>query len=145
MREAVMDAYPDADVVVATAAVADFAPAEPSEGKVKKESAPDAVALVRTADILAELGEDKGDRVLVGFKAETGNPLPGARACVTAKHLDMLVANDVSIPGLGFGQPENRVWFVSATGAAEELPVLPKSEIARRLLDRVGELLGRDR
>jgi phosphopantothenoylcysteine decarboxylase/phosphopantothenate--cysteine ligase len=145
MREAVMDAYPDADVVVATAAVADFAPAEPSEGKVKKESAPDAVALVRTADILAERGEDKGDRVLVGFKAETGNPLPGARACVTAKHLDMLVANDVSIPGLGFGQPENRVWFVSATGAAEELPVLPKSEIARRLLDRVGELLGRDR
>ncbi len=141
MLDAVMRAYPDTDVVVATSAVADFAPAEPSAGKVKKDDAPPAIPLVRTPDILARLGDDKGDRVLVGFKAETGNPVPAARACAAAKHLDLIVANDVSTPGLGFGTPSNRVWLVSASGAAEELPVLPKSEIARHILDRVAGLL----
>ncbi len=141
MRDAVRRVYRDADVVVATSAVADFAPAEPSAGKVKKGEAPSAIALVRTPDILAQLGEDKGDRILVGFKAETGNPVPAARACAGAKHLDLVVANDVSTPGLGFGTPSNRVWLVSASGAAEELPVLPKSEIARHILDRVASLL----
>ena len=141
MREAVLAAYPVADAVIATAAVADFAPAAPSIDKVKKDAAPDSIALTRTPDILAELGADKGGRILVGFKAETGGPLPAARAAVGAKHLDLVVANDVSDPSLGFGTPNNRVWFVTAGGAAEELPLLPKSEIARLVLDRLAELL----
>ena len=143
MRDAVLAAYADADAVIATAAVADFAPAAPSADKVKKDTAPDTIALTRTHDVLAELGAEKGARVLVGFKAETGSPLAGARAAVTAKNLDLVVANDVSDPGLGFGTPNNRVWFVTAGGAAEELPILPKSEIARLLLDRLAGLLGR--
>ena len=143
MREAVLSVYPASDAVIATAAVADFAPAAPSADKVKKNAAPDSIALTRTPDILAELGADKGGRILVGFKAETGGPLPAARASVGAKHLDLVVANDVSDPSLGFGTPNNRVWFVTAGGAAEGLPLLPKREIARLVVERVTELLGR--
>jgi phosphopantothenoylcysteine decarboxylase/phosphopantothenate--cysteine ligase len=86
----------------------------------------------------------KTRQVLVGFAAETSDVLANAQAKLGAKHLDLVVANDVSAEGLGFEADVNRVAFVSAEGA-EELPVLDKRDIARLLLDRVAAILGRRR
>jgi phosphopantothenoylcysteine decarboxylase/phosphopantothenate--cysteine ligase len=140
MRDAVLAAWPTADAAVATAAVADFRPAEYSDAKIKKDVAPDSLALVRNPDILAELGADKGGRVLIGFAAETGDPIDAARAKLVAKRLDLVVGNDVSDPAVGFGSADNRVWFIAAD-EERQLPLLPKREVARRLADRLVGLL----
>lgn len=136
MRDAVAAAYAAADVVVGSAAVADFRPESFSGGKMKKDAAPDEVRLVRNPDILAELGADKGDRLLVGFAAETDDVLGNARSKLVAKRLDLVVANDVSLPELGFGTRDNRVWFVTPDGETE-LPIMDKRAIARSLWDRI--------
>jgi phosphopantothenoylcysteine decarboxylase / phosphopantothenate---cysteine ligase len=140
MREAVEAAYGEADAVVAAAAVADFRPASPATGKLKKDAAPGAIALERTADILAALGERKGPRVLVGFAAETGDILASARGKLAAKHLDLVVANDVSEPGAGFDSVTNRVVLVTGDGD-EPLPLMDKRAVARAVLDRLQILL----
>jgi phosphopantothenoylcysteine decarboxylase/phosphopantothenate--cysteine ligase len=140
MRDAVLAAWPNADAAIATAAVADFRPAEYSATKIKKDGAPESLALVRNPDILAELGADKGDRVLIGFAAETGDPIDAARAKLVAKNLDLVVGNDVSDPAVGFGSPDNRVWFIAAD-EERQLPLMPKLEVAKRLADRLAELL----
>ena len=136
MRDAVAEAYTSVDAVVATAAVADFRPAAPAEHKQKKDGAPLTVELERTPDILAELGALKDERLLVGFAAETRDVLEAAAGKLSAKNLDLVVANDVSVEGLGFSSDSNRVWLVSAEGA-EELPVQSKTSIARELWDRI--------
>ncbi|MBA4370617.1 MAG: bifunctional phosphopantothenoylcysteine decarboxylase/phosphopantothenate--cysteine ligase CoaBC [Coriobacteriaceae bacterium] len=140
MHAAVIEAAEDVHAVIATAAVSDFRPAAPQTGKVKKDAFPSAIALERNPDILAELGEAKGRRVLVGFAAETADVVAHAREKLAAKHLDLVVANDVSEPGLGFGADSNRVTLVTADGA-EELPVMGKRALARVLLDRISPLL----
>jgi phosphopantothenoylcysteine decarboxylase/phosphopantothenate--cysteine ligase len=140
MRDAVMAAYPETDAVVMTAAVADLRPAEPAPGKLKKDGAPDVLRLERTDDILAGLGAQKGDRVLVGFAAETGDVITHARGKLAAKNLDLVVANDVSEPGVGFDSRVNRVVFVSADGE-EPMPVMDKRAVASALLDRLADLL----
>lgn len=139
MQSAVQEAYLATDVVIAAAAVSDFRPAEPSSEKLKKDGAPDTIALVRTPDILAELGADKGRRVLVGFAAETSDVLAHAREKLVSKRLDLVVANDVSDPALGFASEENRVWLVSSAGE-EALPMMHKRALAREILDRVATL-----
>jgi phosphopantothenoylcysteine decarboxylase/phosphopantothenate--cysteine ligase len=136
MHAAVLAAYADADAVVASAAVADFRPASAAERKQKKDTAPLTLELERTVDILAELGRSKGERLLVGFGAETTDVLAGATAKLASKNLDLVIANDVSEAGLGFGSDSNRVWFVSADETIE-LPVLTKTAIARKLWDRI--------
>ena len=136
MHHAVAGVYAQIDAVVATAAVADFRPAAPAEHKQKKADAPLTLALERTPDILAELGAAKDGRLLVGFAAQTRDVIDAATAKLAGKNVDLVVANDVSATGLGFGSDVNRVWFVSASGA-EELPVQHKKAIARRLWDRV--------
>ncbi|MDO8915389.1 MAG: bifunctional phosphopantothenoylcysteine decarboxylase/phosphopantothenate--cysteine ligase CoaBC [Coriobacteriia bacterium] len=140
MRDAVMAAYPAADAVVMTAAVADLRPAAPAADKLKKDAAPDLLSLERTDDILAGLGADKGDRVLVGFAAETGDVVGYARGKLTAKNLDLVVANDVSEPGVGFDSTVNRVVFVNANGE-EHMPVMDKRVVASAVLDRLAILL----
>lgn len=140
MADAVEAAYAGAAVVIATAAVSDLRPAEPAGGKLKKDAAPDTLRLERNPDILSGLGERKGDRVLIGFAAETVDVLENARGKLGAKHLDLVVANDVSEPGAGFGGTENHVWFVSAEGA-EELSPCSKRAVARELLDRIAGML----
>ncbi len=139
MADVTLAAYGDADVVIATAAVSDFRPSAPSEHKQKKDAAPTTIELERTTDILATLGAQKGGRVLVGFAAETRDVLAAARDKLAAKHLDLVVANDVSVEGLGFASDDNRVWLVSAGSPdePEELPVQSKRAIARTLLDRI--------
>jgi len=136
MLDAALAAYASADVAVATAAVADFRPATAAEHKQKKDAAPLTLEFERTDDILARLGASKGERLLVGFAAETRDVIEAAQCKLAAKHLDLVVANDVSSPALGFGTADNRVWLVSATDV-EELPVLAKSAIARTLWDRL--------
>lgn len=136
VHRAVSFAYPDTDVVVASAAVADFRPASPAAHKQRKDDAPLTVQLERTVDILAELGTDKAGRVLVGFAAETDDVLGSARDKLASKHLDMIVANDITSGELGFATRDNHVWFVSASGV-EELPRCSKTAIARALWDRV--------
>ncbi len=140
MEAAVLEAYTTTHVVIAAAAVSDFRPASVAEHKVKKDEAPSSIELERNPDILARLGKDKGDRVLVGFAAETDSVVDNARAKLEGKHLDLVVANDVSVPGLGFASDMNAVTFVEHDGE-ETVGTEHKRELAARLLDRVGMLL----
>ena len=141
MLDATLAAFASADAVVATAAVADFRPVTAAQHKIKKDARGLAsLKLERTTDILAELGADKDGRYLVGFAAETREVLTAAQVKLVAKHLDLVVANDVSEEGLGFGSDSNRVWLVSADGEVE-LPVLSKTTIARTLWDRIAPLV----
>jgi phosphopantothenoylcysteine decarboxylase/phosphopantothenate--cysteine ligase len=128
------------------AAVADFRPAQREARKIKKEALGDAdrleLSLVANPDILAELSAERGSRVVVGFAAESHEVLPAARRKLARKGCDLLVANDISRSDAGFETDANAVWFVSPGGEAEELPLLPKAEVAARLWDRIEKLRG---
>ena len=105
MNTAVQRSAMDADIVVMAAAVADYAPGRRAAGKIEKSDAPLELSLVRTRDILAELSQARGDRprpVLVGFAAESGDPLERGRQKLVRKGVDLIVANDISVEGLGF-------------------------------------------
>ncbi len=143
MRAAVLGAAEDADVIVMAAAVADFRPAAASESKLKKETGPPQIHLVPTPDILAELGSDKRDRILVGFAAETGEPEPAGRAKLERKHLDLLVANEVGRAGTGFGSDTNRAAILSASGEDEPIRDWTKADLAGAICDRIAKLLTR--
>ena len=125
-----------ADAVVMAAAVADFRPADPAEGKLKKDAGTPEVRLVPTADILASLGSNgTPGRVLVGFAAETGDLEANARAKLEAKKLDVIVANDVSKSGAGFEHDTNEVLVLTAAGGRRHVPLTTKREVARIVLD----------
>jgi phosphopantothenoylcysteine decarboxylase/phosphopantothenate--cysteine ligase len=146
MRDRVLEELAPATVVVMSAAVADFRPAAASPRKLRKEDLPaDAgltLELVRNPDILAEICRAEGRRVVVGFAAESHDVVASARRKLARKGCDLLVANDVSLAGSGFDADENSVLFVWPGGDVEELPRLPKSEVAAQLLDRVEKLRG---
>jgi phosphopantothenoylcysteine decarboxylase/phosphopantothenate--cysteine ligase len=145
MYREVMEKVSEADVVIKAAAVADFRPVERGEQKTKKGDAETmAIALQRNPDILAELGQQKGSRVLVGFAAETEELLRHAREKLQKKNLDILVANDVTQDGAGFDGETNIVRFLTADGETEELPLMTKDEVAEKLLDRILTLLPKD-
>ncbi len=142
MREAVLGEAAGADVVIMAAAVADWRPRERASRKVKKTEGDMELRLVRTPDILAELGRDKGRRVLVGFAAETGDLVENARAKLQAKNLDLIAANPVGqAEDSGFAAVTNRVTLLARDGSVEELPLMAKDEVARTVLDRVVRLL----
>jgi phosphopantothenoylcysteine decarboxylase/phosphopantothenate--cysteine ligase len=123
-------------VVLMAAAVADFSPAKPARQKIKKKKGVPRIELKPTRDILGTLSRTKGKRVLVGFAAETSNPVLAAQQKRKDKKLDLVVANDVSLSDAGFDVDTNRVHLVDAKGT-EELPLLTKEEVADRVLDRV--------
>jgi phosphopantothenoylcysteine decarboxylase/phosphopantothenate--cysteine ligase len=142
MHQAVMARAEQADLIIKAAAVADFRPTARGEQKVKKgRSETMVVELQRNPDILAELGENKGARVLIGFAAETEELLKNAREKLTKKNLDMIVANDVTQEGAGFDGDTNIVRFLTADGSVEELPQMSKAAVADALLDRAVALL----
>lgn len=141
MRRAVTTHFKDATIIVKSAAVADYRPARTAAQKIKKGDIPLTLKLERTADILAELGRKKGKRILVGFAAETDHITAHAAQKLQQKHLDLIVANDVSRPGMGFESDMNEVQFIFADGTTETLPPLPKDDIARHLCDRISTLL----
>jgi len=142
MHEAVMAHESRADIIVKAAAVADYRPATAARQKIKKrDGLAKTLELVPTRDILKELGERKGERILVGFAAETADLLENARHKLAQKNLDLVVANDVTVPGAGFDLDTNIVRFLMKDGSLEELPCLPKLEVAHRLFDRIAQLL----
>ncbi|HEX5901578.1 MAG TPA: bifunctional phosphopantothenoylcysteine decarboxylase/phosphopantothenate--cysteine ligase CoaBC [Actinomycetota bacterium] len=143
MRDAVLGAASDADAVVMAAAVADFRPEAPAGGKIKKEHGPPVVQLVPTPDILSELGSSKGDRVLVGFAAETEDVEAAGRKKLRAKGIDLLVANEVGHEGTGFGSDTNRAAILAADGQDEPLREWTKRELAAAICDRLAKLLTR--
>ena len=143
MREATLaHAAKDQALIVMTAAVADYRPRETAPHKLKKDALGDApsIALTRNPDILAELAGKAP--VVVGFAAETDDVERNATAKLRAKGCDLIVANDVSEAGSGFGTDTNRVLIVGRDGAVESLPQLTKDEVADRILDRAARLLG---
>lgn len=142
MRTAVLDVWEDADAVIKAAAVADFRPKAPAPGKIKKELGAPEVHLEPTPDILAELGEGKGARVLVGFAAETENLEESGRTKLRQKRLDLIVVNEVGAPETGFDAPTNRAMILSADGQDEPIRMWTKDELAAAVIDRVAELVG---
>ncbi len=144
MRDAVMAAWPDTSIAIKTAAVADFRPAHPVAQKIRKEDlGPEAaltLELVPNPDILAEISKDRGDRVVVGFAAESHDVIESARRKIARKGCDLLVANDISRANIGFDSDNNAVVFVWPGGEIQELPVLSKAEVAVQLLDHVEKL-----
>jgi phosphopantothenoylcysteine decarboxylase/phosphopantothenate--cysteine ligase len=135
------------DALVMAAAVADFRPAHPSDGKIARRDGL-TLELAPTPDLLAEVAGGAAERegagarrpILVGFAAETGG-LDRAPEKLRAKGVDLLVANDVSEPGSGFGTETNRVTILDRAGSVDELPLLSKREVAERILDRVARAL----
>jgi phosphopantothenoylcysteine decarboxylase/phosphopantothenate--cysteine ligase len=143
MRAAVHEHFAAADVVVMAAAVADFRPAAARPRKIRKAGRERLVVeLVPTVDILAELGRSKGRRILVGFAAETGDPSSAGRRKLREKNLDLVVANDVSLPGAGFDADSNAVELLTRDGRRVSVPLAPKAVVAERILDEVVALLG---
>jgi phosphopantothenoylcysteine decarboxylase / phosphopantothenate---cysteine ligase len=137
---------PDAEIVVMAAAVADFRPAESVERKLKKHDGAPSVDLVATTDILSELGSRKpAGQVLVGFAAETDDLVANATDKLRRKNLDMIVANDVSKPGVGFEHETNEVIVLMADGTRHHVPLSDKRDIARAVLDAAGAVLDADR
>ncbi|WP_347860640.1 bifunctional phosphopantothenoylcysteine decarboxylase/phosphopantothenate--cysteine ligase CoaBC [Salimicrobium sp. PL1-032A] len=135
MYENVMEHFPGQDIVIKTAAVADYRPAVTSEHKMKKQSGVWNVEMERTTDILGELGKKKTSQFLVGFAAETQEVKAYGRDKKKRKNLDAIVVNDVSESGAGFGSEANRVIWMGER--EESLPLLPKQEVAREILNRI--------
>ena len=141
MLDACLQVYEEVDVVIATAAVSDYRPAEVWQGKRKKGEEEWTIRLVPNPDILRTLGERKGRRILVGFAAETHELMANAQAKLREKNLDLIVANDVSEEGSGFRTDTNRVTLLWADGRQEPLPLMTKQEVARHLLQKVKQLV----
>jgi len=143
MFAAVLEHFPQADLVLKAAAVADYRPAKPAEQKIKKEGETLVLELTRNPDILLELGRrKKPGQVLVGFAAETENLLANARRKLAEKNVDLLVANDVTRPGAGFGADTNIVKLIYRDGKVVDLPLLEKTVLADRILDAALALRG---
>jgi len=146
MSAAIMRHASSADAVVMAAAVADYMPERgPASAKIAKSDAPLEMRLVRTPDILAELGHARGAHgtpLLVGFAAETGDPRPRARRKLESKQIDLIVANDVSREGAGFDTDTNAGFLLSADREVE-LPMQMKSEMASKILDEIERRLTR--
>ena len=144
MRGEVLERFPECDVLVAAAAVADYAPVDAVGGKVKSGQRRVTLELRPTKDILAECGAQKRKgQFLVGFAAETEDVLAHAKEKLEAKHLDLMVANDVSRPGVGFESDSNAGHLLLANGTELEVPEMDKRAFAERILNAVVE--GRDK
>jgi phosphopantothenoylcysteine decarboxylase/phosphopantothenate--cysteine ligase len=142
MREAVLAISDDCDVVVMAAAVADFRPKAAASEKLKKGDGVPEILLEATVDILAELGARKrGDQVIVGFAAETERVEEHAASKLATKHVDLMVANDVSAADSGFEVDTNRAIVLDAAGSVEALPLLSKDALADWLLERIAGVL----
>jgi phosphopantothenoylcysteine decarboxylase/phosphopantothenate--cysteine ligase len=145
LKKKTEELYPQTNVLIMAAAVADFRPRRFHSQKQKKtemKSAGNLLELSSTPDILKEISKHpRRGRVLIGFAAESENTIPNAKAKLQAKNLDLIVANDVSRPESGFEVSTNQVCLISADEKIEELPLLSKEEVAEKILDRVVKIL----
>jgi phosphopantothenoylcysteine decarboxylase/phosphopantothenate--cysteine ligase len=142
MHRAVVARIADASIAILAAAVADYRPVDQHAEKIKKGSAPLTVSLEATTDILTDVARNKGQRIIVGFAAETDRVAENARKKLSAKNADLIVANDVTAEGAGFDHDTNIVTLFSRDGRDLALPKLSKSEVAQRILDEVARLRG---
>jgi len=140
MHDAVMEHLSEAGIIVKSAAVADYHLSQVPRNKIKKTAMRMSIDLDPTPDILAELGQKKGDRLLIGFAAETENLLESARQKLESKNCDMVVANLVNQEATGFESDENEVVLVLRTGETIPLSRAPKRAIADRIFDQVLKL-----
>jgi phosphopantothenoylcysteine decarboxylase/phosphopantothenate--cysteine ligase len=144
MAEAVHQLVPSADVLIMAAAPADFRPASVASSKIKKGAKVPALALEHTPDILrGTLARRRDDAIVVGFALETNDPIVHGKAKLRDKKLDLIVVNDATEPGAGFGVDTNRVTLVDSSGAEEVLPLLSKSDVAEAILDRIESIATR--
>ncbi len=140
MHRAVLAHLSPASIVIMAAAVADYRPVAPRTEKIKRQSERLTLELEATPDILADVSGIRGERILVGFAAETGNVAENARKKLAAKAADLIVANDVTAEGAGFDLDTNVVTFFARDGREISLPRMTKLDVAHRLLDQVLEL-----
>lgn len=143
MRDAVMEHYGEATIIIKTAAVADFKCRTEQCQKIKKKGDNDCMILEleKTPDIIGELSGLKEDRIIVGFAAETENLIEHAQDKLRRKDLDIIVANNVSKPGIGFNADDNEVSIIEREGRIKEVPRKSKDEIAHIILDSIKKLL----
>jgi phosphopantothenoylcysteine decarboxylase/phosphopantothenate--cysteine ligase len=137
MRRAVVDRIDKTTVLLMAAAVADYRPKVSSPGKIKKSGSAITIELVPTPDILSEVAARRTEACVVGFAAETDRLVERATEKLHRKRLDLIVANDVSRPGIGFGANDNEVTMIDRTGAVVSLPRLSKRVLAERILDHI--------
>jgi len=144
MAAAVERLLPQSDVLVMAAAPADFRAATVAPSKIKKSNAPPAISLASTVDILTStINARRAGSVIVGFALETNEPVASGRAKLEGKELDLVVVNDATETGAGFGVDTNRVTLLHRDGSEDRLPLMPKTEVADAILDRVERLIGR--
>lgn len=144
MYQAVMKEYNNADIVIKTAAVADYRPKTSYDYKVKKKDGDESMELERTTDILFELGRNKKEQILIGFAAETDHVAEYAQKKLLKKNADMIVANNVKTAGAGFGTDTNLVTLFKRDGSATELPLQSKNDVAITILNEASQLLGNE-
>ena len=140
MYEACNAVFEQTDGAVMCAAVADYTPQTVAEEKLKKGEGDMSIALKRTKDIAASLGAKKGSRVLVGFAMETQNEKENAQSKLERKNFDFIVLNSLRTEGAGFRGDTNVVTLIDHVGA-EELPLMSKSDVAERIVDKIENLL----
>lgn len=139
MAAATWDASGSAEVAIMAAAVADFRPVQSTEAKLRRADGPPELVLEPTEDVLAGVRDRSPDVLLVGFAAEVGDVAHGIEKA-RAKGVDLLVANDISTPGAGFGSDDNEVTLVYRDGTTKAFPLMPKHQVAAAVLDAVAEL-----
>jgi phosphopantothenoylcysteine decarboxylase / phosphopantothenate---cysteine ligase len=137
MYHAVMEHFDSADIVIKTAAVADYRPKVSFDHKMKKQPGDKVIELERTKDILLELGTKKKNQILIGFAAETENVEEYATKKLNAKNADMIVANNVKSEGAGFGSDTNIVTIFKRDGSKIELPLMSKTEVAQKIIEEI--------
>lgn len=137
MMEAVTEDFDHADIVIKTAAVADYRPKHAYDHKIKKQPGDEVIELERTQDILFELGKRKKNQVLIGFAAETDNVEEYARQKLFKKNADMIVANNVKSEGAGFGTDTNIVTMYKKEGEPIRLPLMSKIDVAKRIVEEI--------
>ena len=138
MRSEVLKHFETSDIVIKSAAVADYKAKEYSENKIKKGSGDLEIILTRDNDILKELGEKKSGQILVGFAAESQNVIENAKGKLIKKNLDYIVANDITSKDSGFASNDNRVTIVTRERKELSLEKMSKREVARNLFDIIG-------
>jgi len=145
MEPSVLKACQDADILLMAAAVADFRPIQAASQKIKKRSSPFSLKLELTTDILSAISEQrlktKHPEIVVGFAAETQDLITNAEQKRKSKRLDLIIANDVSTPGSGFGADSNQVTFIQSDGQIVPIPLMSKENVADRVIDEVIFLL----
>ncbi len=145
MYSAVKSRFGKADVLIMAAAVSDFVPSVVSPNKTKKEEEEIYLKLKPSVDILKEMGKRKKKKILVGFSLETEDEIKNSKKKLVEKNLDLIVVNNPNVPGAGFEVDTNQVVLIERRGKTERLPLLPKKEVAEKVLDKVSVLLKKAR